>query len=58
MEQIPYKPADDGKKIFILMGAAIKLMDTGIMLLDHLRYIFQFTGVPPPSFSMAGRFTA
>lgn len=38
-----------------LSVTAIKLMALGLMLLDHLHYFFEFTGIPPLFFSMLGR---
>lgn len=38
-----------------LSGTAIKLLALGLMLLDHLHYFFEFTGIPPLWFSMLGR---
>lgn len=54
MERTLQAPAAD-KKTFGLSGTAIKLIALGLMLLDHLHYFFEFTGVPPLWFSMVGR---
>ncbi|MDR3072753.1 MAG: conjugal transfer protein TraX [Clostridiales Family XIII bacterium] len=43
------------KKTFGLSGTGIKLLALGLMLLDHIHYFFEFTGVIPLWFSMAGR---
>lgn len=54
MEQTSCQPTA-GNQFLRLNGTAIKLIALGLMLLDHLHYFFDFTGVPPLWFSMAGR---
>jgi hypothetical protein len=46
------------KKVFGLSGTGIKLLALGLMLLDHIHYFFEFAGVIPLWFSMAGRLSA
>lgn len=41
-----------------LSGTALKTIALVLMLLDHIHYFFQFTGVVPELFSMLGRLSA
>lgn len=41
-----------------LSGTALKLLALLLMVLDHVEYFFQFTGIVPLWFSMAGRLSA
>ena len=41
-----------------LSSTTLKLMALVLMLLDHIHYFFEFTGVIPLWFSMAGRLSA
>lgn len=41
-----------------LSGTALKILALLLMVLDHIEYFFQFTGVVPLWFSMAGRLSA
>lgn len=50
MERTLYKPAATGNKSIFLSGAAIKFIALGLMHLEHLHYLFEFSEGPPPWF--------
>ena len=41
-----------------LSGTALKLIALGLMVLDHIHYFFEYTGLIPEWFSMLGRLAA